>query len=152
MKSLCRLNLPQKGKFKEGLAGIVETLWPLSMGIHRPEVYEAQYMGRNGEAVSIGRFLQPPRARRHFLTRLTITRAWSRILMLLELPKRLGAAFPDTWNKFLFRRFLGEGGWSGNTYFVLDNYGDVRLRQNLDLIKDFLRATGNQSLVESEIT
>lgn len=79
-----------------------------------------------------------------------VTRALSHLLMPLELAKRLGGAFPDTWNKFLFRRFWGEGGLSGDAYLVMDNYEDVRLRHRF--MRDFSQLTGPRGLVDSEIT
>ncbi len=86
------------------------------------------------------------------MTRPIMTQALSRLLMPLELAKHLGKAFPDTWNKFLFRRFWGEGGLSGDAYLVVDNYEDVRLRHSLRFRRDFSQPRGTQDLVDNEIT
>lgn len=86
------------------------------------------------------------------MTRPILAHALSRLLMVLELAKRLGGAFPGTWNKFLFRRFWGGGSSSGDAYLVLENYENVRLRRSFRFTRDHSTPTGAQDPVDSEIT
>jgi hypothetical protein len=67
------------------------------------------------------------------------------LVVLRELTKYAGKIFPETWNKFLFRRFWGEGILSTDAYFVMDSYQDVRLRSG------FRRAEGSAPGEQSKI-
>jgi hypothetical protein len=72
--------------------------------------------------------------------------------MLWELAKHLGGSIPDTWNKYLFRRFWGEGALSRESYLVLENYQDVGLRHSLRFVRDLPRQANPQDLIDAEIT
>lgn len=50
------------------------------------------------------------------------------LLLLWDVLKSVGGIFPDTWNKFVFRSFWGQGILSAPPCFVIDSYEDVRLR------------------------
>jgi hypothetical protein len=57
-------------------------------------------------------------------------RALSPFLVLWDLAKRVVNIIPETWDRFSFRRFWGEGILSTDAYFVMDSYENVRLRNN----------------------
>jgi len=50
------------------------------------------------------------------------------LAVLWELAKRVANLLPDTWNRFVFSRFWGQGILSADVLFVMDSYEDVRLR------------------------
>src|SRR4030088_2256192 len=81
-----------------------------------------------------------------------MTHISSRLLMLWELAKHLGGSIPDTWNKYLFRRFWGEGALSSESYLVLENYQDVGLSHSLRFVGDLPRPAKPQDLIDAEIT
>jgi hypothetical protein len=68
------------------------------------------------------------RHRLGILTRIVTPRIAPTLSVLWELARQAGGIFPETWNRFLFRRFWGDGISSTETYLVIDNYEDVRLR------------------------
>src|SRR5258708_18974069 len=49
------------------------------------------------------------------------------LLVLRELIRYGGRILPETWNRFIFHRFWGEGILSTNAHFLIDSYADVRL-------------------------
>ncbi len=51
--------------------------------------------------------------------------------MLWEVVEILATLVPDAWTRFQFRRFWGQGIQSGEAFFVIDSYEDVRLRNGL---------------------
>jgi len=51
-------------------------------------------------------------------------------LVLWDLTKRVSNIVPETWDRFNFRRFWGDGILSTEAYFVMDSYENVRLRNN----------------------
>ncbi|PYU25469.1 MAG: hypothetical protein DMG30_05805 [Acidobacteria bacterium] len=50
--------------------------------------------------------------------------------VLWDLAKQVSKLIPETWDRFSFRRFWGEGILSTDAYFVMDSYENVRLRNN----------------------
>jgi hypothetical protein len=56
--------------------------------------------------------------------------AFPPFLLLWEVVTYAGNIFQETWNKFLFRCFWGEGISSSDIYFVIDSYEDVRMRNS----------------------
>jgi hypothetical protein len=52
------------------------------------------------------------------------------LAVLWDLSKRVAKIIPETWDRFNFRRFWGEGILSTDAYFVMDSYENVRLRNN----------------------
>lgn len=52
------------------------------------------------------------------------------LLVLSDLARQVANVIPDTWDRFSFRRFWGEGILSADPYFVMDSYENVRLRNN----------------------
>ncbi len=61
------------------------------------------------------------------LRRLLTTHVAPPLLVLRELARYVGKIFPETWNRFIFHRFWGEGILSTSVCFVMDSYENVRL-------------------------
>ena len=51
-------------------------------------------------------------------------------LVFSDLARQVARVVPETWDRFSFRRFWGEGILSTDAYFVMDSYENVRLRNN----------------------
>ena len=58
------------------------------------------------------------------------TQAMPPFLVLRDVASQVANLIPETWDRFCFRRFWGEGILSTDAYFVMDSYENVRLRNN----------------------
>ncbi len=58
------------------------------------------------------------------------TQAMPPFLVLRDVASQVANLIPETWDRFCFRRFWGEGMLSTDAYFVMDSYENVRLRNN----------------------
>lgn len=74
-----------------------------------------------------------------FLTMLMPATALARLLRAQVIPpflvisdfaRQAAGIIPETWDRFSFRRFWGDGILSADAYFVMDSYENVRLRNN----------------------
>ncbi len=75
----------------------------------------------------------PPRAARgwYALGRSIIRRLQAPFVVTWEFAAFVWKVFPEAWNHFQFRSFWGEHVFSSGACFVIDSYGDVRLRGGL---------------------
>jgi hypothetical protein len=64
------------------------------------------------------------------LARLFRAQAASPFLVISDAARQVANIIPETWDRFCFRRFWGEGILSADAYFVMDSYENVRLRNN----------------------
>jgi len=64
------------------------------------------------------------------LARLFRTEAASPFLVISDAARQVANIIPETWDRFCFRRFWGDGILSADAYFVMDSYENVRLRNN----------------------
>lgn len=85
------------------------------------------------------------------LGRLLATHVVPPLVVLRELAKYAGKIFSETWSKFLFRRFWGEGTLSSDAYFVIDSYEDVRLRSGFRRAEAFAAGEQPKIFADSEI-
>jgi hypothetical protein len=51
-------------------------------------------------------------------------------LVVSDLARQVANVIPETWDRFSFRHFWGDGILSNDAYFVMDSYENVRLRNN----------------------
>jgi hypothetical protein len=73
------------------------------------------------------------------------------VFVLWELVKYIAKVFPETWNRFDFRSFWGEGASSTDAYFVIDSYEDVRLRSGFSRGEALPLGARPESFAGSEI-
>jgi hypothetical protein len=89
--------------------------------------------------------------RRNTLIQYIVMHGVPPLLMLWELVKYAGKIFPETWNKFVFPRFWGEGILTTDAYFVMDSYEDVRLRSGFSCGEAHPLREQPERFTESEI-
>jgi hypothetical protein len=73
------------------------------------------------------------------------------LLVLWELVRYVGKIFPETWNRFIFHRFWGDGILSTNAHFVMDSYEDIRLRSGFRHVETHTAGAQPEIFADTEI-
>lgn len=64
------------------------------------------------------------------LARFVKAQVMTPFLVVSDLARQAAKIIPETWDRFSFRHFWGDGILSADAYFVMDSYENVRLRNN----------------------
>ena len=73
------------------------------------------------------------------------------LLVLRELIRYVGRILPETWNRFIFHRFWGEGILSTSAHFVMDSYEDVRPRSGFRRVEVHPAGVQPETFADTEI-